>query len=814
VKYVYTAVRDGRSVRFVLDSAVPGDHDGDGREDRSGVWEEYTDCEPTILQALGDGARPGIAAASPEPYTDAWGSFMTGYAPFFDRSGAQVGVVGVDITADSFLSRLDHARSRTLMGAVPALLVALAVGAGVYATRRRALAAQRAVLESRAALERSERRARTLIEGAGVIVWELDPQRNAFTFVSSQAARLGYPPARWSEPGFWERLVHPEDREACVAQRSEHIRQGSGHRLGYRVVTADGETLWVDDVAAVAHEEEGRTVVQGVLVDVTAVRRAEQEVRELYVRLRKIASQVPGVVYQYKLRPDGSSCFPFASEGIRQIYQVTPDEVSEDASKVFAVLHPDDRDDVARSIHQSAADLTPWKCEYRVRFADGTVRWLLGSSVPQREADGSVLWHGFITDITERKDVERRLELAKRAAEAANLAKSEFLANMSHEIRTPLTAILGYSELLRDEAGRDGQPGRHQEAVETIQTAGQHLLTIINDILDISKIEAGRMTVERIDTPLPGIVSEVAAMVGRWAQAKGLSVDARLETPVPERILCDPTRLRQILVNLAGNAVKFTKQGSVAIRVSAVRGVWGQRLRIDVEDTGPGMSSDEAARLFRPFTQADPSVTRRHGGTGLGLTICRRLSRLMDGDIVLLRTSPGRGSCFRLDLPLEPAPGAALVQELAGSAPAARAPSAAITLQGRVLVAEDGRENQRLISLVLRRAGAEVEVADHGLAALERIERAQAEGRPYELLVTDVQMPEMDGCTLARTLRGRGSRLAIVALTAHAMAEDRDRCLAAGCDDYASKPIDREALLRTCARWVGRESGVPAAPPS
>jgi len=410
----------------------------------------------------------------------------------------------------------------------------------------------------------------------------------------------------------------------------------------------------------------------------------------------------------------------------------------------------------------------------------------------------------------ERRVVERTVELrnAQSKAEDASRAKSEFLANMSHEIRTPLTAILGYADLLREDGDAGLAPALRMETIDTIRNAGTHLLTVINDILDISKIEADKMTVERVATPLTTILHEVVSLIRPRAAGKGVTLTAALASPVPDSIISDPTRLRQILMNLAGNAAKFTEEGTVTITARTESGGDRSWLVIDVDDTGPGMTTEQVGRLFHAFAQADNTVTRKHGGTGLGLTISRRLAALMGGGVTLKRTEPGRGSCFRVELPLVAAPGAVVVERLdavvAQANKAAAVPAA--TLTGRILLAEDGLDNQRLIAFHLRKAGATVDVADNGRIALEMIDTSEVGTKPYDLLLTDMQMPEMDGYTLARTLRNRGSRLPIVALTAHAMAEDRQKCIDSGCDGYATKPVERLKLLAACADWMGKSS--------
>ena len=323
------------------------------------------------------------------------------------------------------------------------------------------------------------------------------------------------------------------------------------------------------------------------------------------------------------------------------------------------------------------------------------------------------------------------------------------------------------------------------------------------------------MAIERIETDLPRMLFDVDSLMRSRAAQKGVQLQTRLLSPIPERVFSDPTRLRQILMNLVGNAAKFTSYGLIDIQVDLTTLGGAPAVRIAVVDTGLGMTPEQASTLFQPFVQADTSVTRKHGGTGLGLTICRRLASLMGGEVQLVHTTPGEGSTFALTLPLQAVDGARDVNDLQACV---NTPSAlketgayAVALHGRILLAEDGEDNQRLISHHLRKAGAHVVVAEHGRRALELILEADAAGEPFGLLVTDMQMPEMDGYTLARTLRAQQHQIPIVALTAHAMAEDRQRCLDAGCDDYASKPVDRGALIATCARWMQMIAEDPAA---
>jgi len=407
------------------------------------------------------------------------------------------------------------------------------------------------------------------------------------------------------------------------------------------------------------------------------------------------------------------------------------------------------------------------------------------------------------TEMLERQVAERTAELerAKARADAANRAKTDFLANMSHEIRTPMTAILGYADLLADDAT---DASAVQNASQTIRRNANHLLGVINDILDLSKIEAGMMKPELEPASPAGVIAEAIALLGPVADERGLSLSGRMLTPIPASATTDPMRLRQILINLIGNGLKFTSEGGVRVEASHE----GDRLRVVVRDTGIGMSPEQSDRLFEPFVQADGSMTRRFGGTGLGLAISRRYARMIGGDLTV-ESEPGVGSAFTCEIhaPREPGAGDVPPGAIDPDALLAHASSGRLEpVSGRVLLVEDGPDNQRLIRHVLRKAGAEVTVAEDGAEALEIVER---EGG-FDLILMDMQMPRMDGYEATRRLRASGYRGAIVALTAHAMPEQLRRCLDCGCDATGAKPIDREALIGLCRAWLGRPSEAPS----
>ena len=389
-------------------------------------------------------------------------------------------------------------------------------------------------------------------------------------------------------------------------------------------------------------------------------------------------------------------------------------------------------------------------------------------------------------------EVQRRQEIA----EQASVSKSQFLANMSHEIRTPLTAILGFAENLLEPRITDSE---RQSAVRTILRNGEHLLDLINDILDLSKIEAGKLEVELLPVSVVQIAADVLSVMRVRAEGKQLPLRLDYAGPIPRQIETDPTRLRQILINLLGNAIKFTSRGQVTLRIEYhPQPATAPSISFTIVDTGIGMTPEQASRLFEAFSQADGSTTRRYGGTGLGLAISRRLARMLGGDVTVT-SDLGKGSEFRVVISTGPIGDTELLtspHDATLSAPdSAPLDLADIHLDLHLLLVEDSPDNQLLIGHFLRGLGADVQVADNGQTGLDLALHAEADGRPFDLILMDMQMPVLDGYSAVQRLRGLGYSHPIVALTANAMRGDQQKCLAVGCDDYATKPINRPQLF-------------------
>ncbi len=632
--------------------------------------------------------------------------------------------------------------------------------------------------------------------------------------------------------------IFGEDAGQAYIWESQNLRTGRWFRC------IDKAIRWPD----------GRMVRHEMAIDITERKRMEEALKESEERYRLLVNNLPVGLYRNTPGPEGR--FTMANPAIARMFGYESVETFLEAS--VSSLYWDPAERLAFSEKLLARGYMVAE-ELRLKRRDGTPIWgAVTANVLRNEAGEVVYFDGLIQDVSERKqaeeraqrsaellrsknaelkaqktqleaqrqqlmaqqeelkDVNRALEQAERQAQAASRAKSEFLANMSHEIRTPMTAILGYTELMLD---FDQSPSERLDCIQTIHRNAQHLLAIINDILDLSKVEAGRMTAERIPCSVLKVVEEAASLTRDHAIANNLTFDVKYVGPIPETVVTDPIRLQQILINLTSNAVKFTEMGGVRLQVSMADdpGAANPHLRFDIIDTGVGLTAEQQDKLFRPFTQADMSTTRRFGGTGLGLAITKHLTQLLGGDVTV-QSAEGRGSTFAATIETGPLTGVRMLDDpletQKGSTHQGDLREGTVAeLTGRILLAEDGLDNQRLISVVLRKAGAEVVVAENGRLAADKALAAVDAGEPFDLILMDMQMPELDGCAATAELRTAGYARPIVALTAHAMESDRSKCLDAGCNDFITKPVDRTKLLRLAARYMpARRADEPAAP--
>ncbi len=693
--------------------------------------------------------------------------------------------------------------------------------------------------EARIAAEVAEERLSLAMRAANIGLWDWDIETDTFNFSDTYYAMLGYERGELTITSeSWSTMCHPDDLPAEKRDLQRHFEgETSIYTNEHRIRCKDGSWRWVRDIGEVidrnddgsprrmigvhvdidadirfghalqtaieldAHDSEALTLIQlcAAMCRAFGVRFAgvsrviEQDGEEWGSLVAGWKSLTPCAPFRYRL--SGAPCGSTVRDSYCEVRTGVTDIYPEDeflanfGAESYAGVRMHDR--FGRTIGTVMLVHTD---ELRTAFdLESTLRVFAGRASAELE----------------RFDHERKLTHAKEQAEAANRSKSEFLANMSHEIRTPMTAILGYADLLGGDMTQD--PDQARDAIRIIQSNAGHLLTIINDILDVSKIEAGQMSVENIPTNPAQIVEEAASLVRPRARGKGVDIRIRYMTPIPERITSDPTRLRQILLNLAGNAIKFTEVGDVTIEVAC--DPEKRQMNFRVMDTGIGMSPEQCDRIrrFEAFSQADASTTRRFGGTGLGLRISNALAHLLGGDMTV-ESEEGSGSTFIVTVDTGDLEGIEMVEADCISMLAEvnrqtreteeRARARARSLDGvRILLAEDGVDNQRLISFLLRKAGAEVTICDNGLDAVETIERA-AEGEHPHVILMDMQMPELDGYSAAQRLRRAGCTIPVIALTAHAMEGDRQRCLDAGCDDYQTKPINRAALIEACAEWA------------
>ncbi|MEM7166795.1 MAG: CHASE domain-containing protein [Planctomycetota bacterium] len=665
-------------------------------------------------------------------------------------------------------------------------------------------------LQMAADMTAAQRRDQMLLQKTGSVArvggWELDIATGVVTW-TDQVRKIHEVPDDF-EPTLESAIAFyaPEARHTIEHAVARGIAERAPWDLELPLVTARGNHIWVRAMGEPNFDGDRAVSLAGAFQDVTERKRAEARYASSEKRLSLALRAARQGLWDWDLETGQV----FFSDLWFEMLGYYANELPMTSRTWRRLIHPDDLHGAIGALRRYLSGVGErYRQEYRIKTKDGGWRWVLniGEATELKEGKPRRLV-GVHIDVDGQKRFEEELRHAREIADSANRSKSEFLANMSHEIRTPMTAILGFADVMLEPNLNEKERESH---IRTIKRNGDHLLALLNDILDLSKIDSGRLEVEQIPVSIPEVLTDVSSLLEVRAAGKGIQLLTKLEHPFPEFIESDPVRLRQILMNLIGNAVKFTEQGTIVVTASCQQRQGQNSVSFAVKDTGVGISKEAQTRLFNDFTQADTSTTRRHGGTGLGLAISRRLARILGGDIVL-ESAPGKGSTFTVtinagDLSLARMLPADLTPQ--HKSPSASSNTSALPCPGRVLLAEDGPDNQRLISHILKKAGAEVTVVGNGQEAVDTALSAQAAGDPFVVVLMDMQMPVLDGYEATRTLRDRGYELPIVALTAHAMSADRERCLSAGCDEFSTKPINKKALFSAIAR-VRIDNATPA----
>jgi len=627
-----------------------------------------------------------------------------------------------------------------------------------------------------------------------VFQWQVDADVSRFTYVSpriQQVLGLGVQALK-DDASLILNQVLEEDRQAIRAGLREAVRTMSAWRGEYRVRLPNGTLRWIRSEINPDPERnaDGPGMFTGIWQDVT-------ERKDSDARLREVTENVPVAIFQYLLNDAGHFVLPFLSHAIHAICGVRAEDVMADSRLLLQRVHQDDRQMFADTLGPAHALAKTQTLDFRMVHANtGHTVWVHGEAGPRQLPNGSWVWNGYFNDVTASKEIAVELQRAKDQAEAASRAKSDFLANMSHEIRTPMNGVMGMADLLLDTT----LDAEQNEYVGIVKSSADALLRVINDILDFSKIEAGMLLIEQIPFGLLHTIDETRKAVSARTRDKGLELVCEIAPDVPASIIGDPGRLRQILVNLLGNAIKFTNRGKITVRVAlAQSGDQRLLLHFSVADTGIGIAADKLRSIFEAFSQEDSSTTRRFGGTGLGLTICARLVEAMGGQI-WVESELGRGSVFHFTMGAEVDHSAMADGPSSAHAPILAAPLLREDGPLRVLLVEDNTINQKLALALLERWGHQVTLAENGQVAVE-----QMGIQPFDVVLMDMMMPVMDGLEATQRIRAMHSSAAtvpIIAMTANAMESDRERCLKAGMNDYISKPIkaaDLQQLLHGVA---------------
>jgi PAS domain S-box-containing protein len=651
------------------------------------------------------------------------------------------------------------------------------------------------------ALKESEAKYRTLLENLPVLIYrcETSPPWHMH-HISQNAEKLcGYKAETFlSGQITWSDVIVPEDLPKVEAAVQQGICERSKYEVSYRIHHRDDHLVWVNEIGSgqMYDDQSQPAYLDGVITDITD-QKAEQDRR---LASEKRLQDVIDAAGEYVWEVDLQGRYLFASDQVETLLGRAPETLLKRTP--FDFMPEDERQRVGDFFADKTAKKAPFRnLEHRSIHKQGHEVWQRVSGLPVFGPDGQLIaYRGTALDITEQKAYQKGLEQAKQEADVANRAKSEFLANMSHEIRTPMNGIIGLSEIALAET----DPHAMQQHVKKVHQSGRMLLGILNDILDFSKIEAGKLSLDPQPVYLQTLIDNLHSLFANTAQEKGLTLVFDIDELGHTCVIADELRLRQIMINLIGNALKFTDQGQVSVHVSQITSEGpASRFRFDVSDTGMGLSQAHQKKLFQAFGQADSSITRKHGGTGLGLVISQHLVQLLGGECIHIDSRLNHGATFYFDL---------VLPHCRPDQCPARGPSAYAgsdqghSLNGSVLLVEDNAINQEVASHMLEAMGLSVTVAENGQIAIDK-----AQAQEYDLILMDIQMPIKDGYQATRAIRASDPEVPIIALTAAAMIEDKEKALKAGMNDHLSKPIHAGDLQRVVGHYLNmptKESAV------
>jgi len=603
--------------------------------------------------------------------------------------------------------------------------------------------------------------------------------------------------------------IHPEDIKSVEKKLKEQMVSGADKpgpvRLEYRVILPTQGTRWYRSIRRSTQTKNGDTIWDGIVIDVTEHKLAELAMRDSENKLQRIAENIPGMVYRFEVKADGSRALTYVSSKCQELYEVEPEAAMENVGSILSRIHPEDVDSVKEKIAQSQTQLSHLILEYRVILPKKGQRWITTNCQPFRNEHGDTVWFGVTIDNTHRKQTELHLQRVNEELALATKMKDQFLANMSHELRTPLTAILGSAEGLQH--GTFGKVNELQEeSAKVITESGLHLLDLINEILDLAKIESGSMELKLSEINITQICESSLQLVNQQAKEKNISLDVQAPFDLP-LLQADETRVRQMLVNILDNAVKFTADGGQVTlslkRISSTNSSDDELLRFSVEDNGVGIEKSKLNHLFKPFVQIQTSINREYEGTGLGLALVKKFAELHSGHVSVSSTE-GVGSCFSIDLPFRQKGfvtkhTAAPVNKENEIEPVK--PRATDTAP-LILLAEDNKHVGKTTIRYLKMKNFRVHWVTDGAAAIEAALKLDP-----DIILMDVQMPRVDGIQATKKIRKIAAleSTPIIALTGLAMHDDEDRCLTAGADHYLSKPYRMAELVDLIEQLQRRE---------